>query len=174
MRKISESELKEILKKHKMWLESCGEIGERANLSNSDLSYSNLSRCDLSNSNLSYGNLSLANNVPYIPMACPDFGTFVGWKKCRCQLIVKLLIPYNAKRSSGTGRKCRCDEAVVLAIENLDGTQANTDYAVSIYYEQFVYKIGKTVSVLNFNENRFVECTEGIHFFINRQQAVEY
>lgn len=36
------------------------------------------------------------------------------------------------------------------------------------------YRIGEIVEELNFNEDRWNECSEGIHFFINRQEAVEY
>ena len=57
MRKITEQELKEILEKHEKWLRD-EEGGERADLSNVDLSYVNLEGVDLSNANLSNANLS--------------------------------------------------------------------------------------------------------------------
>ncbi len=43
MRKISKEELSEILKQHKIWLESEYMMGSRANLSGADLSEANLS-----------------------------------------------------------------------------------------------------------------------------------
>ena len=105
------------------------------------------------------------------PMACPDTGAFIGWKKCRDRcgdpVIVKLLIPEDAKRSSAVGRKCRCNKAIVLDIEG-------ADVAYSKYDIDFVYETGKTIQVDNFEENRFIECAPGIHFFINRQEAVNY
>ena len=115
-----------------------------------------------------------AKNVPFIPMACPDTGAFVGRKKCSGNRIVKLLIPEDARRSSATGRKCRCDKATVLAIETLRGATAKTNTAKSGRDKTFLYKIGETVTVDNFDEDRFNECAPGIHFFINRQEAVEY
>ena len=36
------------------------------------------------------------------------------------------------------------------------------------------WKKGKTIEVDNFDENRFEECTSGIHFFLNRDNAVSY
>ena len=48
------------------------------------------------------------------------------------------------------------------------------DVAYSRYDISFVYKIGETIQVDNFEENRFVECAPGIHFFINKQEAIEY
>ena len=56
-----------------------------------------------------------------------------------------------------------------MAIENADGTIPNTDYAISKHDKTFVYKVGDTVSVQDFDNNRFIECTKGIHFFVNRQ-----
>ena len=65
MKIISAEELKEILDKHKKWLNE-EDGGERANLSNADLRYANLSNADLryadlSNAKLRYANLYNAN-----------------------------------------------------------------------------------------------------------------
>ena len=43
-------------------------------------------------------------------------GSFIGWKKAK-NYIIKLEVLADAKRSSATGRKCRCDKAKVVAIE---------------------------------------------------------
>lgn len=118
-----------------------------------------------------------AKNIPYIPMACPDSGSFIGWKACHTingKVIVKLLIPEDAKRSSGTGRKCRCDKAIVMEMQNEDGTKG-PDIAYSLYNDSFAYKVGEiVVPEKPFEDNRWEECASGIHFFINRQEAVEY
>lgn len=134
-------------------------------------------------------NGAIANNVnfeeaeipPNIFMTCPDEGDFIGWKKAFIMpyhqiAIVKLLIPADAKRSSSIGRKCRCDKAVVLGIESLDGRLLPDDtVALSIFDPGFTYKKGDTIKPeLPFEENRWRECASGIHFFINRQEAVEY
>ena len=144
-----------------------------ANLSVADLSGANLSGANLSVADLSGANLSGAKNIPYIPMACPDSGAFTAWKKARGK-IVKLLVPENAKRSSATGRKCRCDKAVVLAIENIDGTDSGLSSVASGYDPKFLYTVNETVTVSDFCENRFLECASGIHFFMNRKEVVDY
>ena len=87
---------------------------------------------------------------------------------------MKLLIPDDARRSSATSRKCRCDKAIVLAIETVSGEPSGLDEIASDYNGSFIYKVGETVTEPNFCEDRFKECAEGIHFFINRQEAVEY
>ena len=144
-----------------------------AYLSGADLSGAYLSGADLSGADLSGADLSGAENIPYIPYACPDFGMFIGFKKASGYIVV-LEIPENAKRLSATGRKCRCDRAKVLEIQNIDGTKANVTKVKSGYDPGFVYEVGKTVSVDNFCEDRWEECSPGIHFFINRQEAVNY
>ncbi len=149
-----------------------------ANLSGANLYGANLSRADLYGADLSGANLSRANlygakNVPFIPMACPDTGSFIGFKKASDHIVV-LEIPSDARRLSATGRKCRCDKANVLRIEDMDGTASNLIEVTSDRDSSFVYKVGKMVSVPDFCEDRWQECSAGIHFFINRQEAVNY
>ena len=149
-----------------------------ADLSGADLREAYLGRADLrgadlSGADLSGADLSGAENVPYIPYACPDFGMFIGFKKASGYIVV-LEIPEDAKRLSATGRKCRCNKAKVLEIQNIDGTKANVTKVASGYDSNFVYEVGKTVSVDNFCDDRWQECSPGIHFFINRQEAVNY
>lgn len=119
-------------------------------------------------------------NAPYIPLACPESGAFVGWKKCKAvnsddHVIVKLLIPENAQRSSAFGRKCRASEAKVLAIQDMKGNDRPDIIAQSMFDFNTFYKVGETVKTRTpFCENRFEECASGIHFFTSRQEAVEY
>ena len=90
------------------------------------------------------------------------------------EVIVKLLIPEDAKRSSSTSDKCRCDKAIVLAIESLDGAPLNDITALSRFDTSFIYEVGEQVSVPDFDDYRWDECSKGIHFFIDRQAAVQY
>lgn len=155
---------------------SGAELSE-ADLSIADLRGVYLRNADLRNADLSDADLSGANNVPYIPMVCPEEGDFIGWKKAegnKNKVIVKLHVPSDAKRSSATTRKCRCDRAKVLEIYNLDGTVAEERKCHSGYDHSFIYEVGKTVEVADFSEDRWNECAKGIHFFINRQEAIDY
>ena len=152
-----------------------------ANLSGANLYASNLYKADISGANLYQTNLSGAilskdQTNKYIPICCPEVGSFIGWKKAGSgKYIIKLEIQEEAKRSSAYGRKCRCSSAKVLAIENLDGSCAkDITQVVSQYDKAFLYKLGQIVSVNNFDEDRRHECGTGIHFFITRQEAVDY
>ena len=148
-----------------------------ASLLNANLSGADLHNADLRGANLCGADLRGTKNVPYIPMVCPEEGDFIGWKKAESnknKVIVKLHIPFDAKRSSATTRKCRCSKAEVIAIYNLDGTEAGETTCHSDYDNSFIYEVGKTVEVTNFSEDRWKECAKGIHFFINRQEAIDY
>ncbi len=169
---MNTEELNKILEKHKKWLRG-EDGGERA-----DLSWANLSGAYLSGACLSGADLSSETKIDnldrYFPQICPSHGSFIGWKKTRQNLIVKLQIPEDAKRSSAFGRKCRCDKAVVLEIQNLDGSKSDIAIAVSGFDPKFAYIVGKEVSVDNFCDDRKKECATGIHFFVTRQEAVDY
>ena len=148
-----------------------------ANLLGADLRGADLHNAELSGANLLGADLRSAKNVRYIPMVCPEEGDFIGWKKAKGnkdKVIVKLRIPSDAKRSSATTRKCRCSKAEVIAIYNLDGTEEGETTCHSDYDNSFIYEVGKTVEVTNFSEDRWNECAKGIHFFINRQEAIDY
>ena len=143
---------------------------EGANLTNADLKDANINHVDLYNANLTG-----VKNLPDISMSCPATGSFIGWKRADNNFIVKLEIPEDAKRSSAIGsRKCRCNKATVLAIENKDGTSADVTEVCSDYDSDFIYKVGETVEEKMFDENRFRECSTGIHFFMTREEAAQY
>ena len=61
----------------------------------------------------------------------------------------------------------------MLEIQSIDGS-VKYQTAHSGRDQGFIYTVGETVTVPDFDENRGNECSTGIHFFINRQSAVEY
>ena len=133
----------------------------------------NLRGADLYGANLRGADLRGAKNIPFIPLVCPEKGSFTAFKKCG-SYIIELLIPQDAKRCSATTRKCRASYAKVVAITNMDGSQAEVDHVTNHAYEPIEYKIGEYVHPDSFDDDRWNECSHGIHFFINRQEAVEY
>lgn len=99
----------------------------------------------------------------------------IGWKKCMINDInvpagttgiVKLLIPAAAKKVTPYGEnKHRAEYAVVLE------APAN---AVSWYNSDFKYIEGHTIKPDSFDGNLWRTCTYGIHFFLTREEAVNY
>ena len=146
-----------------------------ANLRGSNLRCANLCDVDLRGADLCGANLCDADlcGAKGCYLSCPTEGSFIGWKKASGH-IVKLRIPEDARRSSATGHKCRCDKAYVMEIQNMDGTRATEDTVRSDHDKNFVYTVGATVEVSDFDDNMWSECAPGIHFFIDRRAAVEY
>ena len=143
-----------------------------ANLGHTNLWSADLSGADLSGANLWSADLSCVKNI-FFPMACPEKGSFIAFKKAGCY-IIELFIPSNAKRCSATSRKCRCSKAKVISITAPSGDKTNITEVHSNYDPNFIYKLGEYVEVKNFDDNRWNECSTGIHFFITRQEAVNY
>lgn len=181
---MENKEIKEILEEHKKWLDGSPD-GIRANLSwadlyGADLRGANLSKADLSWADLSWADLYGANlsgaNLENVkinyPIACPEEGRFIGFKKSNENYIIKLEITKDAKKSSATARKCRCSKARVIGISTIEGEPKSE--AKSKYDSTFIYRVGEIVEVNDFDENRWNECSTGIHFFITRQEAIDY
>ena len=150
----------------------------RANLYGADLTRANLTRANLYGANLYGANLDGANldgatNIPFIPFACPSDGAFIGWKKVN-NCLVMLEIPEDARRCSCTSQKCRCDKAKVLGITNLATNESVSEIKNTLYSPAVTYVVGEMVYPDSFDENRWKECSHGIHFFINKQNAIDY
>ena len=151
-----------------------------ANLSDADLRYADLKGAalkgaDLKGADLKGADLSgvLVNHYTvFSHLQCPEEGSFIAYKKAR-DCIVKLLIPEDAQRSSATSRKCRASKAKVLEITHIE-TGVTVKKVISDYDDTFIYKVGEEVKVDNFDTDRWNECSTGIHFFITKQEAIDY
>ena len=157
----------------------------RADLRNADLCDADLCDADLCDANLRNADLCDADlrcasmdqmiwniHTAFYPLQCPDSGSYIGYKKAS-GLVVELEIPADARRSSATSRKCRASKAKVLSITDINGNPGG-DQVRSNFDPNFVYAIGETVEVTDFDDNRWNECSTGIHHFITRAEAVIY
>ena len=141
-----------------------------ADLSGADLRGADLRDADLSGANLSGAYLRGAKDIPAFANAqtviVPE-GQIVGWKKCRDNVIVKLIIPAEARRSNATGRKCRAEYADVAEV-------IGADVGISRHDGMTEYRVGQRVTCDKWCEDRWEECAGGIHFFITRDEAEAY
>ena len=144
-----------------------------ADLRGADLRYADLRGADLRDADLRDADLRGAKNVPFIPTYLPE-GEFIAWKKLPNGLIAKLKILEDSKRSRATGDKCRCDKCLVLEFQNADGSVSDETTYTSHEYAVCTYTVGEVVKADMWNDNRWIECSHGIHFFIDRQSAVDY
>ena len=146
-----------------------------ADLRGADLRYADLRYADLYGADLCDADLRgvrYNEQTAYYAMQCPEKGAYIGYKKAEGK-IVELEIQENAKRSSATTRKCRASKAKVLSITSIDGKE-HFEEAKSSRDQSFVYRVGKTVEVKDFDEDRWRECSTGIHHFITREEAAMY
>lgn len=151
-----------------------------ADLSNADLRNTDLSGADISGANLSGALLNGADlsgivydlHTAFYTLQCPEEGSFVGYKKAH-GYIIKMEILADAKRSSATSRICRCNAAKVLSITSIDGKTESSE-VFSDYDSTFVYRTGEMVRVDDFDDDRWNECSTGIHFFLTRKEAELY
>ena len=140
-----------------------------ANLSGANLSDANLSGANLSGANLSGANLSDAKDADLaiaMTRILPE-GSLIGWKKCQDNVIVKLRIPEEAKRSHAFGRKCRAEYVDVLEV-------IGAEFGISKHDGKTKYAVGQRVVPDSFSENWMEECDPGIHFFISEEEARAY
>ncbi len=187
---MTREKLSTILENHKHWInEDCeGWENMKANLCDTNLCNANLCGANLRVANLYGANLRGANlyganlcganlcgakNLPFIPYVCPDTGSFIGYKKAS-NMIIKLEITEDAKRVSATSRKCRCNKAKVLGIYDYNHNLLEDKEVASDRDKDFIYRVGEVAEVKDFDEDRWNECSTGIHFFINFQEAVKY
>ena len=143
---------------------------EGADLEEANLEGANLFRANLERANLE--NVIYNHTTLFYALQCPEEGSFIGYKKAG-ECIVKLEILESSKRSSATTRKCRCDKALVISIKDMETGEMMKEVP-SDRDESFIYKVGEVVSVDDFNEDRWVECTTGIHFFMTKHEAESY
>lgn len=144
-----------------------------ADLCDADLHGARLRGTGFLGANFCGANFCGASNIPYISLSCPSDGSFIGWTKVHGKLI-KLEIPEDAKRSSATTNQCRCDKAKVLSITDIDGNNPINKIANEIQMHHITYKVGKMVYSDSFDEERWNECSHGIHFYIDKQDAINY
>ncbi len=146
-----------------------------ANLSGADLSGAHLSGAHLSGANLSGADLSGADlsgakNADLViarTRILPD-GDLIGWKKCNDNVIVKLKIPAEARRSHAFGRKCRAEFVDVLEV--IGGKKGIT----TNHGPKTEYMVGQRVTADSWDKSYQNECSNGIHFFITRIEAENY
>lgn len=141
-----------------------------ANLSRANLSGANLSGAYLSRANLSGADLSGAENADLavaMTRVVPPEGAVIGWKKCKNNVLVKLRIPENAKRSNAFGRKCRAEFVDVLEV-------VGESPAISKHHSSTVYHVGTRVVCDSWCDDFTRESAGGIHFFITREEAEAY
>lgn len=147
------------------------------NLDSAAFSLSSFSDCEmkdscLKNNYIKDSTFSMCSNIPFVPQQIPSSGEFIGWKRVY-NYIVKLRIPKDAERVCAFGYKCRASKAYVVEIFDANtGCFANS--VTNYQFKKCIYRKGKEVLPDSYDDNRMIECSHGIHFFLDKQHAIDY
>lgn len=148
---------------------------EHARLYDIKIHHSDLYYADLRTANMS--NVRYDESTPFLAMQCPEEGSFVGWKAAVSEdksmyVILKVLIPDDALRTSGTGRQCMASKITVLDIQDIEGNSLQEKSALNLYDFKYEYKKGETAAAKYYSGNRWDNSEKGIHFWITREEAL--
>jgi hypothetical protein len=177
---------------------------QRANLQGADLQEANLQEANLRSANLRSANLQEANlrsadlqeadlQGAYLQGAdlqgallpeyqlCPQNQAFIGFKKVNSaegKVILTLEIQ-GPSTSSLVGRKCRAKKVKVLKAETLEGAVipklwVKPQEFESTFNVSFKYQVGQTLEEPSYDRDIRVECTQGLHFFMTKKEAIDY
>lgn len=144
----------------------------------------------------------LPSNIPYSEQGLfatnqivPSHGSFIGWKKAYVTepatgytkyILLKLYIPADAKRlNAATSRKCRASRAKVLAAYEYTFDNQSVTYryrlqpckelgSIESYHRDFSYTVGEYAVPDSFDDDVTNVCSNGIHFFITKEEALDY
>ena len=204
MKKITKKELKTILVQHMLWLDSNEKRGECADLSGADLTYTdltgvrlfgaNLTDADLTGANLTDASLFDANltganltcaNLTSANLTFADLTNTILDDKEQCRKGIVLTEPMTGYKKSGEGKIITLEIPIGAKIFSINKYKRRTNKCkvidmqgetelCSIYYADFKYHVGDEIEITNFDKNYNVECGEGIHFFLTREEAENY
>ena len=106
----------------------------------------------------------------------PEQGSFEAWKKLANNSLAKLLIPVKAKRTCNLkNRKCRAEYVKVLAIWNEDGKKITEEINKGDGDSKRIkYTTGQIIKADSFDDSVLNDCSHGIHFFVTKQEAIDY
>lgn len=141
----------------------------RANLAGANLYGANLYGAKLQGANLYGANIWNAIGLSEYCTGKVLTEPLIGYKACEDKdkdVLVILEIPRGAIVFSINGDKCRTNKAKVIDIKGGDrGTS---------YFRNTSYYVGDIITVYDFNCQYNIECTNGIHFFMNKVDAYKY
>ena len=150
-----------------------------ANLWGANLREANLREVNLRGANLRGADLWGADltkkqikELKYLFQIIPEIGSFIAWKKGNNNHLIKIEIPEKTKRvCSFVGRKCRAEFVKVLEI--WDGRKKVKECG-GYRNKNFRYKVDELIYPDSFDDNPLIECSNGIHFFITKQEAKDF
>lgn len=146
---------------------------EGADLDGASFVQANLTEANLQNTNIITAEFD--NTVGIYPV-CPSDGSFTGWTLAEDSkgndFLIKAMIPWQAKRSSGTTRKCRTNKLYIDKIFPIDGEDVPKSFRLK--NRDIKTTVGESLADSDFETDRFKVSSTDIYFWISKEEALAH
>jgi len=141
-----------------------------AYLRGADLTGADLRGADLTDADLRGAEIK---QIIYHFQIIPSEGSFIAWKKLANKCIAKIEIPAKSPRTSNLiSRKCRAKFVKTLQIIDSKGNSIKEMYGQRD--SKTIYKVGRLTYADKWDNDIRIDCSYGIHFFVTKQEAIEW
>ena len=87
--------------------------------------------------------------------------------------MAKIEIPAKAKRTCNlTNRKCRASYIKTLDIIDRNGNRIKEMNGT--HDRSLIYRVGRITRPDKYDNSMLIDCTNGIHFFVTKQEAINW
>lgn len=114
------------------------------------------------------------NNLTVYKYAFVDYNN----KKTNC--IIEMELPRDAKVASDGAKKYRCDKLIPKKVyinqddEKNYSMEIKIDKCFSVHDNNYIYYIDQLCKEINFDNNLDKVCVPGLHYFLTKENAIEY
>lgn len=147
-----------------------------ASFEGADLDGTSFAQANLTEANLQDTNIITAefdNTIGIYPV-CPTEGSFTAWTLAEDSkgndFLIKAMIPRQAKRSSGTTRKCRTNKLYIDRIFPIDGEDVPKSFRLK--NRDVKTAVGESLIDNDFEIDRFKTSSADLYFWISKEEAL--
>ena len=147
-----------------------------ASFEGADLDGTSFAQANLTEANLQDTNIITAefdNTIGIYPV-CPDTGSFTGWTLAEDSkgndFLIKAMIPWQAKRSSGTTRKCRTNKLYIDKIFTINGEDVPKSFRLK--NRDIKTAVGESLVDDDYEVDRFKISSTDLYFWISKEEAL--
>lgn len=149
-----------------------------ASFEGADLDGASFAQANLTEANLQDTNIVTAefdNTIGIYPV-CPDTGSFTAWTLAEDSkgndFLIKAMIPWQAKRSSGTTRKCRTNKLYIDKIFTINGEDVPKSFRLK--NRDIKTAVGESLVDDDYEVDRFKVCSADLYFWISKEEALAH
>lgn len=149
-----------------------------ASFEGADLDGASFAQANLTEANLQDTNIITAefdNTVGVYPV-CPDIGSFTGWTLAEDSkgndFLIKAMIPWQAKRSSGTTRKCRTNKLYIDKIFTINGEDVPKSFRLK--NRDIKTAVGESLVDDDYEIDRFKVSSTDLYFWISKEEVLAH